>query len=109
MAASVYPSRRGAAVFLARTRRSSATKTQETMKRQGKQCLTLLASSPRRCKSKFQKEAGMLWWILLIILIVVLLAALPTWEYSSGWGYYPSGLLAVLVVVLLLFLLIGVI
>ncbi|HEY1924938.1 MAG TPA: DUF3309 domain-containing protein [Candidatus Acidoferrum sp.] len=29
--------------------------------------------------------------ILLIILILLLLGALPTWPYSAGWGYYPSG------------------
>ena len=29
--------------------------------------------------------------ILLIVLILVLIGALPTWPYSSGWGYYPSG------------------
>src|SRR5437016_5940364 len=33
----------------------------------------------------------MLGTILLIILIVILIGALPTWPYSSGWGYYPSG------------------
>ena len=43
--------------------------------------------------------------ILLIILILLLLGALPTWGYSRGWGYGPSGLLGiVLVVVLILFL-----
>ena len=43
--------------------------------------------------------------ILLIILIVLLIGALPTWPYSSGWGYYPSGgtgLVLIIVVVLLL-------
>lgn len=43
--------------------------------------------------------------ISLIILIVVLLAVLPTWPYSSGWGYYPSGgvgLILIIVIVLLL-------
>lgn len=42
--------------------------------------------------------------ILLIILIVLLLALLPAWPYSVGWGYYPSGglgLLLVIVVVLI--------
>ena len=33
----------------------------------------------------------MLGTILLIILILILIGALPTWPYSSGWGYYPSG------------------
>jgi hypothetical protein len=47
----------------------------------------------------------MLATILLIILVLVLLGSLPTWPYSSGWGYYPSsgtGLLLVVVIVLLL-------
>jgi Protein of unknown function (DUF3309) len=43
--------------------------------------------------------------VLLIILILLLLGALPTWPYSTGWGYYPSsGLgLVVLILVVLLF------
>ncbi len=42
--------------------------------------------------------------ILLLVLILLLLGLLPTWPYSTGWGYYPSGgagLLLVLIVVLL--------
>ena len=34
--------------------------------------------------------------ILLIILVVLILGALPTWPYSAGWGYYPSGGLGLL-------------
>jgi hypothetical protein len=45
--------------------------------------------------------------ILLIILIVLLLGALPTWPYSSGWGYYPSGGLGLVVVVVIVLLLMG--
>ena len=41
----------------------------------------------------------------LIILIVVLLAVLPTWPYSSGWGYYPSGGVGLLVIILIILLL----
>ena len=37
--------------------------------------------------------------ILLIILLLILIGALPTWPYSSGWGYYPSGGLAVVLVI----------
>ena len=47
----------------------------------------------------------MLGTVLLIILIIILLGALPTWPYSSGWGYYPSGgvgLLLIIVIVLML-------
>ena len=43
--------------------------------------------------------------ILLIILILLLIGALPTWPYSRGWGYYPSGgagLILLIIVVLLL-------
>jgi len=42
--------------------------------------------------------------ILLIILIVLLLAVLPTWPYSSGWGYYPSGGLGLIVVIIIILL-----
>jgi len=37
--------------------------------------------------------------ILLIILIILLLGALPTWPYSAGWGYYPSGGLGLILVI----------
>lgn len=46
----------------------------------------------------------MLGTILLIVLIVLLIGALPTWPYSAGWGYYPSGgagLLLLIIIVLL--------
>jgi hypothetical protein len=43
--------------------------------------------------------------ILLIILILLLVGALPTWPYSSGWGYYPSGGLGILLVVILVLVL----
>jgi hypothetical protein len=39
--------------------------------------------------------------ILLILLVLVLLGALPTWPYSTGWGYYPSGGLGLVLIVLL--------
>ena len=43
--------------------------------------------------------------ILIIILILLLIGAAPSWPYSRGWGYYPSGLLGlVLLIVLILFL-----
>lgn len=49
----------------------------------------------------------MLGTILLIILILLLVGAFPAWPYSSSWGYGPSGLLSVLVVVLVILLLMG--
>jgi hypothetical protein len=45
--------------------------------------------------------------VLLIILILLLVAALPTWPYSAGWGYYPSGGLGLILVVLLVLALLG--
>jgi Protein of unknown function (DUF3309) len=45
--------------------------------------------------------------ILLIIVILLLIGALPTWPYSAGWGYYPSGGLGVVFVILLVLLLVG--
>ena len=45
--------------------------------------------------------------ILLIVLIILLLGALPAWPYSRGWGYYPSGGLSLLLVILILLALLG--
>jgi hypothetical protein len=45
--------------------------------------------------------------IVLILLIVLLIGALPTWPYSGGWGYYPSGGLGLVVVILLILILLG--
>ncbi len=45
--------------------------------------------------------------ILLIVLILILIGALPTWPYSGGWGYYPSGGLGLVVLVLIVLLLMG--
>jgi hypothetical protein len=45
--------------------------------------------------------------ILLAILIVLLIGALPTWPYSTSWGYYPSGGLGLVFVVLLVLALLG--
>ena len=45
--------------------------------------------------------------ILLIILILLLIGALPTWPYSSGWGYYPSGGLGLILLVIIVLALMG--
>jgi hypothetical protein len=45
--------------------------------------------------------------VLLLVLIVLLLGALPTWPYSTGWGYYPSGGLGLVLIVLLVLALLG--
>ena len=45
--------------------------------------------------------------ILIIILVILLIGALPTWGYSRGWGYYPSGGLGLVLLILLVLLLMG--
>ncbi|HXO34518.1 MAG TPA: DUF3309 family protein [Candidatus Acidoferrales bacterium] len=45
--------------------------------------------------------------ILLVVLVLLLVGALPAWPYSRSWGYYPSGGLGLVVVVLLVLLLAG--
>ena len=45
--------------------------------------------------------------ILIVILILLLLGALPTWPYSSSWGYYPSGGLGLVLLILIVLVLIG--
>jgi hypothetical protein len=45
--------------------------------------------------------------LLFIILIILLLAVLPAWPYSTGWGYYPSGGLGLVLIVVLILVLLG--
>ena len=47
----------------------------------------------------------MLGTILLVLLVLLLLGALPSWPYSSGWGYYPSGGLGLVLVIVLVLVL----
>ena len=49
----------------------------------------------------------MLGTILLIILILLLIGALPTWPYSRGWGYYPTGGLGLILIIILILVLMG--
>jgi hypothetical protein len=45
--------------------------------------------------------------ILLIILVILLVGALPAWPYSTGWGYYPSGAIGTVLIILLILVLLG--
>lgn len=49
----------------------------------------------------------MLRIVLIILLFLLLLGALPTWPYSTGWGYYPSGGLGLVLIILVVMLLMG--
>lgn len=48
-----------------------------------------------------------MYTILLIILVLLLIGALPTWPYSNGWGYYPSGGLGLVVLIIVILALTG--
>ena len=49
----------------------------------------------------------MLSTVLIVILVLALIGALPAWPYSSGWGYYPSGGLGIVLLIVLVLLLTG--
>lgn len=53
------------------------------------------------------KEVVMLGTILIILLILLLVGAIPSWPYSVGWGYGPSGILGVILLIVLILLLMG--
>ena len=53
------------------------------------------------------KRGTMLTTVLIIILILILLGAFPSWPYSRGWGYGPSGVVGLILVILLILLLLG--
>lgn len=46
-------------------------------------------------------------WLILLIVVILLIGAAPAWPYSRGWGYYPSGGLGLVLVILLILLLMG--
>jgi len=47
--------------------------------------------------------------LLILLLVILLLAAVPAWPYSRGWGYYPSGGLGTILLIVLILMLLGVI
>jgi len=56
-----------------------------------------------------RREENVMRLVLFIIVILLLIGALPTWPYSSGWGYYPSGGIGLLLIVLIVLVVMGVI
>jgi hypothetical protein len=45
--------------------------------------------------------------LLFIILLLIIIGALPTWPYSTGWGYYPAGGFGLVLLILLILVLVG--
>lgn len=60
-----------------------------------------------RSGALIQGERSMISTILLILLVILLIGAIPAWPYSRNWGYYPSGAIALLFVILLIVVLLG--
>jgi hypothetical protein len=61
-----------------------------------------------RCRDGVgQERENMLGTILIILLILLLVGALPTWPYSTGWGYYPGGGIGLILIIVLLLVLVG--
>lgn len=52
-------------------------------------------------------EEALINIILLLIVVILLIGVLPTWPYSSGWGYYPSGGFGLVLLILLILVLMG--
>jgi hypothetical protein len=65
------------------------------------------ASACARSSDLYKNGANNMYTILLIILVLLLIGALPTWPYSNGWGYYPSGGLGLVLVIVLVLVLMG--
>ena len=53
-----------------------------------------------------RQEAQVLGTALLVVVVLLLIGALPTWPYSQGWGYYPSGGLGLILVILVILVLV---
>jgi Protein of unknown function (DUF3309) len=56
-----------------------------------------------------EEATTLLRLILLILVILLLIGSLPTWPYSVGWGYYPSGGLGLILVILLVLAVLGIV
>ena len=46
-------------------------------------------------------------WIIVLILLILLIGAIPSWPHSAGWGYYPSGGLGIVLIIVSVLLLMG--
>jgi hypothetical protein len=79
-----------------------------TARAANRQCWFVPAPTPAISIPTARRETDMsITTILLIILVLILVGALPTWPYSSAWGYTPSGVLGAIVIVMLVLLLLG--
>ena len=54
-----------------------------------------------------KRRSNMLGTVLIILLILLLIGSIPTWPYSAGWGYGPSGTLGTILIILIILILLG--
>jgi hypothetical protein len=59
------------------------------------------------CVKYFKFGGKMLSTVLIVLLILLLLGAIPTWPYSAGWGYGPSGILGIVLIIVIILILTG--
>jgi Protein of unknown function (DUF3309) len=57
--------------------------------------------------SQEEKESAMIGTVLIVILVLALVGALPAWPYSRSWGYYPTGGLGLILMILIILMLLG--
>jgi hypothetical protein len=67
----------------------------------------LNGANPGQSGTQAEEKAMSLGTILLILLILILVGALPTWPYSSGWGYGPTGGIGLVLLIVVILLLMG--
>jgi len=67
----------------------------------------ILGASDDRLRRKSKLKEKRMSTILIIVLVLLLIGALPTWPYSTGWGYYPSGGLGLVLLILVVLALMG--
>src|SRR5215467_10311664 len=73
-----------------------------------RRCLSMgQANSLKRQASRRRKEGRTMGLIVIVLLVLLLVGALPTWPYSSGWGYFPSGGLGLVLLIVLILALTG--
>lgn len=74
---------------------------------QARKLLRVRGTGPTGCLALFRRREAAMSTILFIVLVLLLIGAIPTWPYSRSWGYYPSGILGILLIVLIVMLLTG--
>ena len=65
-----------------------------------------MSAENSRLSAELNQTPRLMPTVLLVLLLLLLLGALPTWPYSTGWGYYPSGGLGLLLLIVLIVVLV---